>query len=72
VIIGVLGTIVGMLSGVLLAFLLISATKDVGGFSFEWPRLALILVVGVLVGIVAAWLPGRRVSRLDILEALEP
>jgi len=72
VIIGVLGTIIGLLAGVLLAFLLINATDDVGDFSFEWPRLAIILVLGVLVGIVASWLPGRRVSRLNVLEALEP
>ena len=72
VIIGLLGTVIGILSGVLLAWLLINATDDVGDFSFEWPRLGLILVVGVLVGIVASWLPGRRVSRLNVLEALEP
>jgi putative ABC transport system permease protein len=72
VIIGVLGTLIGLVSGVILAFLLINAADDVGSFSFEWPRLVLILVVGVLVGIVASWLPGRRVSRLDVLEALEP
>jgi putative ABC transport system permease protein len=72
VIIGLLGTVVGMISGVALAFLLINAADDVGDFSFEWPRLLIILVLGVLVGIVASWLPGRRVSRLNVLEALEP
>ena len=66
----VLGTIVGMLGGTFLAWTLIRAADFGGGLRFDGVRLAIIAAAGVLVGLVAALIPTRRVTRLDILESL--
>jgi ABC-type antimicrobial peptide transport system permease subunit len=41
------------------------------GLSWQLPRLGIILVLGVLVGFLAALAPARRVSRIDLLQALQ-
>ena len=66
----VLGTIMGMLGGTFLAWTLIRAADFGGGLRFDGVRLAIIAAAGVLVGLVAALIPTRRVTRLDILESL--
>ena len=64
-----LGTIVGMGSGILLSWVLISSI-DIG-LSFNWARVGLIFLTGVLVGVFASLLPARRATRLDMLEAMQ-
>ena len=68
VLIGLLGTIVGMGTGILLSWVLISSI-DIG-LSFNWARVGLIFLTGVLVGVFASLLPSRRATRLDMLEAM--
>jgi len=70
VLIGLLGTIVGMGSGILLSWVVISSISDSIGLSFNWARVGLIFLVGVLVGVIASLLPARRATRLDMLEAM--
>ncbi len=75
VLIGLLGTIVGMASGILLAWVIISSLSDgLGGeigLSFNWARVGLIFGVGLLVGVLASLLPARRATRLDMLDAMK-
>ena len=70
VLIGLLGTIVGMGSGILLSWVVISSIADSISLSFNWARVGLIFLVGVLVGVIASLLPARRATRVDMLEAM--
>lgn len=70
VLIGLLGTVVGVGSGVLLSWVVVSSLGDIG-LSFNWIRVVLIFAVGVAVGVVASILPARRATRLDMLEAMK-
>lgn len=71
VLIGLLGTLVGMGAGVLLSWVVISSLDDSIGLSFNWARVGLIFGVGILVGVLASILPARRATRLDMLEAMQ-
>ncbi len=71
VLIGLLGTIIGMGAGVLLSWVVVSSIDEIEiGLSFNWARVGLIFGVGVLVGILASLLPARRATRLDMLDAM--
>ena len=69
VLISMVGTLTGLVTGIFLAYFL---TRPIGvEFNWQLPRLGLIVVLGVLVGFVASWAPARRVSRIDLLDALQ-
>lgn len=71
VLIGLLGTIVGMGAGILLSWVIVSSIEEIDiGLSFNWARVGLIFGVGVLVGLLASLLPARRATRLDMLAAI--
>lgn len=71
VLIGLLGTLVGIGAGVLLSWVVVSSIPEVEiGLSFNWARVGLIFLVGVLVGVLASLVPARRATRLDMLEAM--
>ena len=72
VLIGVLGSAVGMLAGVGLSVAVVRALRDYGLVTYALPRsgLALITVSAVVVGVLAAIRPARRASGLAILEAI--
>mgnify|MGYP000609047658 FL=1 len=65
-----LGTIIGIASGLLLGFLLLRAS-DLGSLDIQWDRMGLLLVLGVLLGMLAAIAPTRRVTKLNVLESIE-
>lgn len=69
--IALLGTLTGLLSGLFLAW---CATRAAGltdaGFSWSWPTLALLVAAGVVVGLLASLAPTWRASRIDVLDAL--
>ena len=52
---------------------LVTAALDEGGMSFSLPvgTLVAFLIVTVIAGMLAAILPARRASRLNVLEALQ-
>lgn len=71
VLIGLLGTLVGIGAGVLLSWSVVSSIPEIEiGLSFNWARVGLIFAVGVAVGVLASLLPARRATRLDMLEAM--
>jgi putative ABC transport system permease protein len=65
---GLLGTAVGLLFG----FLVTRALGDLGlGFVPPLGQLAIFLLLAVAVGVIAAVVPARRGSRLQVVEALQ-
>jgi len=71
VLIGILGTIIGLGAGLLLGWVVIgSISGDTIPLSVNWARLGLIAVAGIVVGVLASILPGRRAVKLDMLDAM--
>jgi putative ABC transport system permease protein len=72
VITALIGAILGMVLGIVFATLIAQPLKD-EGFTLSYPvgTLALLLVLAALAGVLAAILPARRASRLDVLESLQ-
>jgi len=71
VITAVIGGLLGMGIGVLFAWLSTFALEDLGvGFSLPVGQLAGLLLLAVVVGIVGAIVPARRVARLNVLDAI--
>jgi putative ABC transport system permease protein len=69
VITAMIGGVLGLVLGVVLAILV---TQPLDGFklSIPVPSLVLVLVLSGVAGVLAAVLPARRASRLDVLDAL--
>ena len=72
VITALIGAILGMVLGLVFAALIAQPLKD-EGFTLSYPvgTLALLLVLAALAGVLAAILPARRASRLDVLQSLQ-
>jgi putative ABC transport system permease protein len=73
VVISLFGTLAGALVGVLMGWALVrgaAADAGIGVFSAPLSRLAVILVLGGIVGVVAGLRPARRAARLDVLDAI--
>ncbi len=73
VLVAVFGAVGGVVVGSFLGWALVKAADSEGFMSaFEVPvgSLALVLVVGALVGALAAIRPARRAAKLDILDAI--
>jgi putative ABC transport system permease protein len=71
VITSIIGALMGIVVGVVFAWVV--TTKFAGqGITFSIPgsQLVVFLVVAVIVGVIAAILPARRASKIDILEAI--
>jgi putative ABC transport system permease protein len=66
------GTIGGVGLGAFLAWSLTQAlaSQDFGAFTLPVGQLAFVLVLGALVGVIAAVRPARRAARLDVLQAI--
>jgi len=64
-----LGIVLGLLAGI---FGIRSIQGDVPELSIviPWVRVVVFLVLAAIVGVLAAWWPARRASRLDVLDAL--
>jgi putative ABC transport system permease protein len=71
VITALIGAILGLVLGVVFAFLIAQPLKG-EGFTLSYPvgTLIGILVLAALIGVIAAVIPARRASRLDVLESL--
>jgi putative ABC transport system permease protein len=71
IVISLFGTLVGLLAGIFLGFCLTRPIELPGAsFQFEWLRLGLVAIAGLLIGLVASLVPARRVSKMDVLDAL--
>jgi putative ABC transport system permease protein len=72
VIVALFGTVGGLGLGVFLGWALVRAVAPAGIGAFAAPpqRLALILLVGALAGVLAGLRPARRAARLDVLAAV--
>lgn len=72
VITALIGAILGLIIGVVFAALIAQPLKQ-EGFRLSYPvgTLIGILVLAALLGVVAAIIPARRASRLDVLESLQ-
>ena len=69
--IGLVGSMVGVLLGIFFGWLAHRATVDTFPvFSLPWIQLLVIAIVGILAGLLAGWRPARRASELNILEAI--
>jgi putative ABC transport system permease protein len=72
VVIAVLGALLGVVLGVGFGVALMRALRDEGLEVISVPvdQLAVFLLLGVVIGVVAAILPARRAARLDVLDAI--
>jgi putative ABC transport system permease protein len=72
VIIALFGTLLGLIIGIFFGWALVNALASEGLNVLSLPpgRLIVLVILGALVGILAAWWPARRASKLDILDAI--
>jgi len=72
VVIALLGTVEGLVAGVLLAWAVVSALESQGVTELSVPvtQLAIVAVLAALAGVVAAMGPAHRAARLDVLRAI--
>ena len=72
VITALIGGILGMVLGLIFAALIAQPLKD-EGFTLSYPvgSLVILLILAALAGVLAAIVPARRASRLDVLESLQ-
>ncbi len=72
VIIALLGTILGLVIGVVFAWAMVSALSDQGidKFSIAPAQLLVIVILAALFGVLAAAWPARRAAKLDVLDAI--
>ena len=74
VLISLLGTLGGLLLGLVVSLLLLVSVNRLSEAaihpSIPWIELVAILVLGVLLGVLAALLPARRSTRLEVLDAI--
>ena len=72
VIIAIQGTLLGLVVGVIFGWALVTALEDEGVETFELPvtTLAVIVVLAIIAGVLAAVWPSRRAAKLDVLRAV--
>jgi putative ABC transport system permease protein len=72
VVLSIFGALLGVAVGVGLGFLVFKALSDQGlkDFALPWTQMITYLVLGAVIGLVAAVLPAIRAVRLNVLEAI--
>ena len=72
VITSLLGAVLGVLLGLFSGYLLVLSLRDEGITVFSIPVLStiVILFVSFIVGVIAALIPARRATKVDIIEAI--
>jgi len=73
VIISVFGALLGLVVGLFFGLVFIRALEDIGLEVFSVPVVSLVaaVVVAGIAGVLAAVMPGRRASRVDVLRAVQ-
>ena len=73
--IAALGTVSGIAVGLAIGWGLIAAINRLSdasiSFGFPAMRLLLVLVLGVVLGVLASYIPARRSTRLEVLDAIQ-
>ncbi len=72
VIVTLLGAVQGAIVGLLLGFAVVYSLRDEGLNVFEVPlvRIGVIFVIAIILGVLAAIIPARRATKLNILDAI--
>jgi putative ABC transport system permease protein len=72
VVIAIFGTLLGLVLGVVLGVSLVTALHDEGIDQLVVPfgQLVIYLIVGTVIGVIAAVWPARRAAKLDVLRAI--
>ncbi|HSB85114.1 MAG TPA: FtsX-like permease family protein [Ilumatobacteraceae bacterium] len=72
VITSLLGAVLGVILGLFAGYLLVLSLRDEGVTVFSVPIVStiVILVVAFIVGVIAAIIPARRATKVDIIEAI--
>ncbi len=71
VLIGVLGTVIGIGAALLLGWVVIGSLSTDIDLNVNWARIGLIALVGVLAGVIASIFPARRATRIEMVEAMQ-
>ena len=75
VLIAALGTFSGIVLGTFIGWALIRSIDRLSeasiAFSFPGTQLLLVMVLGIVLGMVASYIPSRRSTRLEVLEAIQ-
>lgn len=71
VLIGVLGTTIGVGAGLLLGWVVIGSLSSSIDLNVNWARIGLIALIGVAAGVIASILPARRATRVRMVEAMQ-
>ena len=75
VLIAMLGTVTGLVLGLVVSLGLIASINRLSQASVDpslpWFELVVVLVAGVVLGFIAALVPARRSTRLDVLDAIQ-
>ena len=71
-VVSVFGALLGVLMGLLLGWAAVVAIPDsfISSVGIPWVQLAIYVIVGAVIGLVAAYFPARRASQLDVLDAI--
>lgn len=70
ILIGALGTLIGVGAGLLLGWVVIGSLSADIPLNVNWARVGLIAAAGVLAGVVASIVPARRSTRIEMIEAM--
>jgi len=72
VITSLLGAVLGVILGLVSGYLFVLSLRDEGVTVFSVPVFStiVILVVSFIVGVIAAVIPARRATKVDIIEAI--
>lgn len=71
-ILGIAGSILGIVTGLLAAFIVValSGGRPLAGGGLPWPSIGLAALLGIGLSMLAAWYPARLASRLAIVRAV--
>ena len=72
VITAALGTVQGIIVGLLLGYAIVVALRSEGlnTFTVPWGAIIAVLIIAFLIGVVAAIYPARKATKVDILDAI--
>ncbi len=71
VIVSVFGALLGVLMGLLLGWAAVSAVGDfIPNLGIPWSLMIIFLIIGAVIGVLAAYFPARRAAKLNVLDAI--